>query len=348
MRLTTVKRGLGAVGALALLLAAAGCGGDPAAGDDGAVRLKLGYFPNLTHATAILGVADGTFAEALGDRVTFETALFNAGPEAVEALFNEAIDATFIGPSPTINAHAVSYGDAVRVIAGATSGGAFLVVRPGIHDAEDLRGRTLASPQLGNTQDVALRAWLAEQGLRTDQRGGGDVKIQPQGNAQILDAYRANAIDGAWVPEPWASRLVQEEGAKVLVDEADLWPDGRYVTTHLVVRTDYLERHPEQVRALLEGHLAATRRIVAEPEQAKRVVNEALAEINGAPIGQALLDAAWENLEFTVDPLAATLRHAAEQAVELELIEPVELDELYALEPLNDILRARGKPEVDA
>ena len=333
---------------LLLALAVSGCGGEPTAGEDGPTRLKLGYFPNLTHATAVLGVADGTFEQALDPDTEFSTALFNAGPEAVEALFSGAIDATFIGPSPTISAHAVSFGEAVRVIAGATSGGAFLVVRPGIGDADDLRGRTLASPQLGNTQDVALRAWLDEQGLDTDTRGGGDVRVQPQANAQILDAYRAGAIDGAWVPEPWASRLVQEEGAEVLVDEADLWPGGRYVTTHLIVRTDYLERHPEQVRALLAAHVEATRRIAAEPDEAKRVVNAALEEIAGKALPARLLDAAWANLEFTVDPLAPTLRRAARQAVELELIEPVELDTLYELDLLNEILREAGEPEVEA
>ena len=333
---------------LLLALSASGCGGDPAVGQDGRTRLKLGYFPNLTHATAVLGVADGTFAEALGEDVDFSTALFNAGPEAVEALFSGAVDATFIGPSPTINAHAVSFGEAVRVVAGATSGGAYLVVHPEISSARDLRGRVVASPQLGNTQDVALRAWLAEQGLATDQRGGGDVQVQPQSNAQILDAYRAGAVDGAWVPEPWASRLVQEEGAKVLVDEADLWPGGRYVTTHLVVRAEYLERHPEQVRALLRGHMEATRRAVAEPDEAKRAVNAALEEIAGKALGQELLDAAWANLEFTVDPLASTLRRAAEQAVDLDLIEPVKLDGLYELDLLNEILREAGESEVGA
>lgn len=331
---------------LLLALAASGCGGDPASGQDGTTRLKLGYFPNLTHAPAVLGVAQGDFAEALGADTDFSTALFNAGPEAIEALFSGAVDATFVGPSPVINAHAVSLGEAVRVVAGATAGGAFLVVRPEIRDAEDLRGLTLASPQLGNTQDVALRAWLGEQGLRTDRLGGGDVRVQPQPAAQILDAYRAGAIDGAWVPEPWASRLVQQEGARVLVDEADLWPGGRYATTQLVVRADYLARHPEQVRRLLDAHVAVVERINAEPEAAKRVVNEALGEITGVTLPGELLDAAWGNLTFTVDPLASSVRRSAEQAVELELIQPVSLDGLYALGPLNQALRAAGKPEV--
>lgn len=331
-----------------LLLTAAltGCAADPAAGEGGRVRLKLGYFANLTHATALLGVAEGTYAQALGDDVDLDTALFNAGPEAVEALFSGAIDAAFIGPSPTVSAHSVSGGEALRVIAGATSGGAFLVVRPPIRSADDLRGRTLATPQLGNTQDVALRSWLAAQGLVTDLRGGGDVAIQPAGNAQILETYRAGAIDGAWVPEPWATRLVLQEGGVVLVDEATLWPNGRYTTTHVVVREAYLRQHPDVVTRLLQGHIAATERINENPAQSKLIVNNALAQIAGKGLDDDVLDAAWANLAFTVDPIAASVRRSADEAVTFGLIKPVDLAGLYALEPLNALLRAAGRQEV--
>jgi NitT/TauT family transport system substrate-binding protein len=199
--------------------------------------LRLGYFPNVTHAPAILGVENGTFAKALGKDVGLETKTFNAGPAAVEALLAGALDASYIGPNPAINAFAKSKGEAIRIIAGATSGGAALVVKPSITKAADLKGKKVASPQLGNTQDVALRAWLGEQGLKTNPQGGGDVSILPQENSQTLDTFKAGDIDGAWVPEPWVSRLVQEGSGKVLVDEKELWPGGRFVTTHLIVRT---------------------------------------------------------------------------------------------------------------
>ena len=211
----------------------------------------------MTHAPALVGVGTGIFAEALGDGVTLETSYFNAGPEAVEALFAEAIDATFIGPNPAINAYAQSDGEAIRIIGGSTSGGAFLVVRPGITSTQDLVGATLATPQLGNTQDVALRAWLLAQGLTFDVAGGGDVSILPQSNADTLTAFQAGDIDGAWVPEPWATRLIQEGGGVVFVDERDLWPDGLYVTTHLIVRTEFLEENPDIVESLLRGLIEA-------------------------------------------------------------------------------------------
>src|SRR5918993_3708724 len=199
------------------------------------VTVRFGVFPNITHAPGLVALADGGQLSELLPNATIEVTPFNSGTTASEAIFNEAIDITFIGPNPAINAYAKSNGEAVRVISGSTSGGAFLVVRPEITTADDLRGRSIATPSLGNTQDVALRAWLADQGLVTDTAGGGDVSVVPQENAQTLETFLAGTIDGAWVPEPWASRLIQDAGAKVLLDERDLWPDGEYVTTHLMV-----------------------------------------------------------------------------------------------------------------
>ena len=223
------------------------------AGNREPVELRLGYFPNLTHATALAGIKKGIFEDALPDNVTLTTMPFNAGPEAVEAIFSGGLDATFIGPNPAINAFSKSKGEAIRIISGATSGGAYLVVKPEITSAAQLKGKKLATPQLGNTQDVALRAWLKEQGLSTDAQGGGDVSILPQANSQTLDTFKSGDIDGAWVPEPWATRLVQEGGGKVLVDERDLWPNGQYVTTHLIVTPTFLKDHPDVVKALLAG-----------------------------------------------------------------------------------------------
>jgi NitT/TauT family transport system substrate-binding protein len=198
----------------------------------------------------VIGVEDGTFAEALGDGVDLEVVTFGSGTEAIEALFSGAIDASFIGPNPAINGFAKSDGEALRIVAGTTSGGRIARGARGIDGPEDLAGTTLATPSLGNTQDVALRAWLADEGLQTDTTGGGDVSIRPQENADTLTAFQTGAIDGAWVPEPWATRLVLEGQGTVLVDEADLWPDGRFVTTHLIVDTEYLESQPANVRAL--------------------------------------------------------------------------------------------------
>jgi NitT/TauT family transport system substrate-binding protein len=333
---------------VALLLLAASCGGGTGAGGSTSpIPLRLGYFPSLTHGPAIVGVERGIFDKHLGSLAKLTTASFNAGPATIEALFSGAIDAAYIGPSPTLNAYAKSQGKAIRVIAGAASGGAFLVVKPDISAASDLKGKRLASPQLGNTQDVALRSWLKSHGLGTTLQGGGDVSIAPQENAQTLESFRSGQISGAWVPEPWATRLVQEAGAKVLVDERDLWPDGRYVTTQLIVRTEYLRRHPAAVKALLRGHLEATD-FVQQPEAARSAVNDGIARVTGKPLPDALLRASWDHVSFTVDPIASSLRRNAADAQALGLLEHVELDALYDLRLLNEVLREAGRPEVRA
>ena len=320
-------------------------GSGTAAGPQGSLR--LGYFPNITHATALVGVESGLFKEALGPGVTFEVSSFNAGGAASEALLNGAIDATYIGPNPAINAFAKSSGAAIRIIAGATSGGAYLVVKPGISSAADLRGKKLATPQLGNTQDVALRTWLADNGLTTDVKGGGDVSILPQENAQTLETFMTGGVDGAWVPEPWATRLVQEGGGQVLLDEKTLWPEGKYVTTHLIVRTDYLAAHPEIVKALLAGHLAANELVNTDPDKARTLTNQGIEKITGKTIADKVIAAAWPNLTFTVDPIASSLKVSADHATKVGLLDPVDLTGIYDLGLLNDLLTKAGQPTVD-
>ena len=242
--------------------------------------VRLAYFPNVTHATAIVGVEKGIFAEKLGAN-KLETKIVNAGPDAVTAILSGAIDASYIGPNPTINAFSQSNGEAIRIVSGATSAGALLVVKPEINSAADLKGKKVATPQLGNTQDVALRYWLKQQGLKTDAQGGGDVSVVPQDNAQTLETFKSGAIQGAWVPEPWATRLIQEGGGKVLVDEKTLWPNGQFVTTHLIVATKFLKDHPDAVKRLIEGQVAANDYIAKNPDDAKKVVNDGITKYTG-------------------------------------------------------------------
>lgn len=309
------------------------------------VTLRLGYFPNLTHATAIVGVDKGIFAKALGaDHLT--TTTFNAGPAAVEALFSGALDATYIGPNPAINAFVKSKGLAIRIVSGATSGGAALVVKPSITAASQLKGKKIASPQLGNTQDVSLRSWLAGKGLKTDPQGGGDVSIVPQENAQTLETFKSGAIDGAWVPEPWVTRLVLDGGGKVLVDEKDLWPDGKFVTTQLVVRTQFLKAHPETVQRLLEGQVEANKFVNEHAAEAQTIVNEGIAKVTGKKLADPVIQQAWAHLTFTNDPIAASLATSAEHATAAGLLAKVDLKGIYDLTLLNKVLTAAGLPKV--
>jgi NitT/TauT family transport system substrate-binding protein len=310
--------------------------------------VRLGFFPNVTHAPALVGVAEGFFSGALGPDVQLDTFTFNAGTEAIEALFGGSLDITFIGPNPAINGFAKSDGKGLRIIAGSTSGGAFLVTRPEITSAEQLRGTTLATPSLGNTQDVALRAWLADNGLQTSPDGGGDVTILPQSNAATLESFVNGDIDGAWVPEPWATRLVEEGGGKVLVDERTLWPqtDGEYVTTHVIVRTEFLEEQPQLVRAFLQGLIEAQQFIADDRATAESDVIAQIASITGQDPDPAVVTASFDNLTFTLDPIAASLQGSAEQAQEVGLLDEVDLTGIYDLSILNDLLRERGQPEV--
>jgi NitT/TauT family transport system substrate-binding protein len=312
------------------------------------VTVRFGVFPNVTHAPGLVELADNGPLKALLPNADIQEASFTSGTKAVEAMFSDAIDITFVGPNPAINAYAQSKGEAVRVISGSTSGGAFLVVKPSITSAADLKGKTLATPSLGNTQDVALRAWLKSQGLSSDTAGGGDVSITPQDNAQTLDTFVAGTIDGAWVPEPWATRLIKEGGGKVLVDERDLWPDGKYVTTQLMVATKYLQANPEVVRRILLATIQAVDFVNQHPAEAQQIVNAEIEKWATKKLSEDVLRASWGNLTFTVDPIASSLRKSADDAVSLGLLDdPGDLKGLYDLGPLNDLLKALGRPEVN-
>jgi NitT/TauT family transport system substrate-binding protein len=310
-------------------------------------EVKLGFFPNVTHAPALVGVAEGTFQKALGD-TALKTFTFDAGTEAAEALLAGSLDLTFIGPNPAINAWAKTKGEAVRIVAGSTSGGAFLVVKPEITSAADLKGKKIASPSLGNTQDVALRAWLKEQGYETTPEGGGDVTIIPQKNSTTLESFISGDIDGAWVPEPWATRLIDEGGASVLVNERDLWGDtkGEFVTTQLLVRTEFLNEHPETVKAVIEGLADAIEFIGSDATKAQQDVADQIGEITGKAPKVELVATTFANLTFTLDPVAASLQKSADDAVSVGLLDAVDLKGIHDLTLLNEVLTARGQPEV--
>jgi NitT/TauT family transport system substrate-binding protein len=321
------------------------CGSDTASSNSAPV-VRLGFFPNITHATALVGVRRGIFAKHLGRAP--KTVTFNAGPAATEAIFSGAVDATYVGPNPAINAYAKSHGKAIKIISGAASGGAALIVKPSIKTPQDLRGKKIATPQLGNTQDVALRYWLAQQGLKTDKAGGGDVHVVPQDNSQTLQAFQQGQIDGAWVPEPYASRLVLEDKGRKLVDEASLWPGGRFVITNLIVRTDFLKKHPDLVRKLLDAQVEANDFINQHKAQAEQDANAELQALTGKPLKQDILDATFDHVTFTNDPIASSLRVSAQHAEQVGLLDHVDLNGIYDLAPLNAALKARGEPAVSA
>jgi NitT/TauT family transport system substrate-binding protein len=331
-----------------VLIVLAGCRGQPAPQTGGPVTMRVGYFPNVTHSQALIGVARGDFAKALGSNVTLDVKVFNAGPSAIEALFAGQLDLSYIGPNPAINGYVQSKGQALRVIAGATSGGAALIVRPGanITKPEDFAGKKIASPQLGNTQDVALRAYLAEHGLKSTEKGG-NVQVVPTDNPQILDLFRQGQIDGAWVPEPWASRLIVDGGGELFLDERDLWPGGDFVTANIIVNTQFLKEHPDLVKAWLVAHVEITQWELANPDQAKQIANDEIKRLTGKALTSQVLDGAWSRMRVTYDPISASLFKSADAAYTAGFLkEKPDLSNIYDLTLLNDVLKEQELPLV--
>nr|WP_202538667.1 aliphatic sulfonate ABC transporter substrate-binding protein [Streptomyces sp. SID8379] len=309
--------------------------------------VKIGYFGNLTHGTALVGREQGIFQKELkGTKAQYST--FNAGPAEIEALNAGSIDIGWIGPSPSINGFTKSKGTSLRIIGGSAAGGVKLVVNPKkIKTLDDVKGKKIATPQLGNTQDVALLNWIAEKGWKVDaQSGKGDVSVVRTDNKITPDAYKSGSIDGAWVPEPTASKLVAE-GAKVLLDEKDLWPDKTFVITNIIVSQKFLKAHPDVVEAVLRGSVKTNAWIKSNPDDAKASANKQLEADSGKALPAEVLDPAWKSIQFTDDPLASTLTSEADHAVKAGLLEKPDLNGIYDLKPLNKILKAEGASAVD-
>ncbi|MFC9288396.1 aliphatic sulfonate ABC transporter substrate-binding protein [Streptomyces sp. NPDC057052] len=314
---------------------------------DGLDSVRIGYFGNLTHGTALVGVNKGYFQQALGaTEASYQ--VFNAGPSEIEALNSGSIDIGWIGPSPAINGYTRSNGKNLRIIGGSASGGVKLVVDPKkIKSLKDVKGKKIATPQLGNTQDVAFLNWISEQGWKVDAESGkGDVSVVRTDNKITPDAYKSGSVDGAWVPEPTASKLVAE-GAKVLLDESDLWPDKKFVITNIIVSQKFLAQHPKAVEAVLKASVDVNKWINAHPDEAKAAANAQLKADSGKALPAEVLDPAWKSIRFTDDPLAATLNSEARHAVEAGLLDDPLLDGIYDLAPLDKVLRAAGEPTVD-
>ena len=311
--------------------------------------IRVGAFPNITHAQPMVGKANGWFDKAMGPNVKIQWTSFNAGPSAIEALFAGAIDMTYVGPNPTIAGYVRSNGEALRVVAGAASGGVALVVRndSGINKPEDFHGKRIASPQLGNTQDVALRAWLKAHGLKTTDKGG-DVQVMPMANPDQLTLFLKKELDGAWAPEPWATRLIREGNGRLFLDERTLWPQGQFVITNLIVSTKFLKEHPDLVKNWLRAHVELTDWINGHLPESKKLLNDQIQKETGKPLAPAILDEAFTRLEVTYDPLRDSLITSAKSAYEAGFLgkQQPDLSNLYDLSPLNQVLVEKGKKPI--
>lgn len=302
--------------------------------------IKIGYFPNLNHAQAVIGIANGDYQRYLGN-VTIEPYVFNAGPTEIESLFAGRLDVAYVGPNPAINGYLKTDGNGLRIIAGVSSGGAVFVVRAdsGIQTINDLGGKKFSSPQLGNTQDVALRTFLQKNGYKTTENGG-NIQIIPAANPDIFTMMKKKEIDGAWVPEPWGAKLVHEANAKILVDERDLWQDGKFSTTVLVARTDYFQAHPDVIRNLLKAHVAETLWINSNKNDSMTMFNEQIQKLTGKTIPPGELEEAFSRINLTYDPVKESLYKSANDAFNLGFLgdKKPDLSNLFDLGLLNEVL----------
>ena len=308
--------------------------------------VRVGAFPNITHPQAMVGKSNGWYDKALGSSAKIDWKSFNAGPAAIEALFSGAIDMAYIGPNPAITGYVRSHGEALRIVAGATSGGASLVVRndSGINKPEDFHGKKVGSPQMGNTQDVALRAWLKAHGMKSLDKGG-DVTVLPLANPDQLTLFVKKELDAAWAPEPWATRLIKEGNGHLFLDERDLWPKGEFITAHLIVSTKFLKEHPDVVKKFLRAHVELTDWINGHLPEAKKALNGQIQKETGKALSAGVLDDAFGRLHVTYDPLRSTLLTSARSAFDAGFLgkQMPDLSGMYDLTLLNQVLAEKKK-----
>ncbi len=345
-----MRKGLLAAGVAAVAVLAAGCGSSATASGGGSspVVIRLGFLANITHEPALVGLEKGFFAKSLGKNVVLKTSVFSTGTEETTALLAGQLDAAYVGPNPALNAWQKSNGTAIKIISGAASGGASLVVKHSITTPAQLKGKSLATPSLGNTQDVAVRYWLKQHGLTTTPTGGGDVSIKPiKPNSAAVLEFKSGQIDGGWEPEPYATEMVLDGGTR-LVNEASLWPSGKFVTTNLVVTQKFLKAHASVVNGLLKGQIQANSYINSNGAAAAQAANTELTKLLGKGLPSNVLSESLKYITFTDDPIASSLTTDAQHAVSVGLLKPVNLNGIYDLGPLNKLLQAEGQPQVNS
>jgi NitT/TauT family transport system substrate-binding protein len=300
----------------ALVAALAGCGSRDTSSGDKATEVRIGYFANLTHAQAVLGVSSGDFASAIAP-AKLTPRVFNAGPSLIEALFGGEIDIGYVGPGPVLSAHSKSHGQAIRVIAGAAANGVVIVASKdsGINTLADIKGKKLATPQLGNTQDISAKHYLLAE-LKQENVDN----VLPVANTEQLQLLAQNKIDASWAPEPWGSRLIVEAGGKLIAEEKDQWPSKEFVLTLVVTTPRFLKEHPDIVAKVLKVHAQWTARLTNDPQKYQSQLGDALASLTGKKLPSGVIEQALPRVKFTDEPLEDTLTTMAQWSYELHVV----------------------------
>ncbi len=303
----------GAAGSVLLLVLGISLDSDGDAADD--PKLRIGYFPNIGHAIPIVGIEKGFFEKSVGDSVTIETKVFDNGPQAIEALFANSIDVAYVGPGPAINGFLNSHNRNLKILAGAASGGTSFIVHPDseINSASDFAGKKIAAPQIGNTQDVSLRHYLSENGLKPAEKGG-SVIVYNIANPDIYTLFVKGEIDGAWVAEPWATILETELGGKRLFHEEELWPDKEFASVLLIGNADYVEKNKSFFIPFLDSHYLTSDWINSNPVESRIIFNAFLDSHLRQSLSDDVVDTALSNLVITPDPKPDSVLVFAERA----------------------------------
>lgn len=346
MKKNFVQRFFALIIVFSMLVLAVGCGGKTNS-EDSVTTIRVGYFPNLTHAQALVGFNDGTFQKALGQGVKIEERTFNAGPAEIEALLAGEIDLGYIGPVPAVNGFVKSDGG-LRVIAGAVDGGAVLLAGKGsgIRNVNELKGKKVAVPQLGNTQDISLRNLLSGANLK-DAAKGGDVTVIPAENSDILTLIAKGDVDAALVPEPWGSRIVKQAGASIVLDANQVWREGKYTTAVVIVSTKFLKEHPDLVEKWIEAHVDLTERINADKENSQRLANLQIKNLTKKSLPEDILKSSFDRIGVTYNPESDSVKDFVKLSVDNGYIKKTpDVSNLFDLTILNKVLQKKGLPTV--
>jgi NitT/TauT family transport system substrate-binding protein len=278
-------------------------------------KIRIAFFPSIVHAVPIIGVENEIFKENLDEQRKIEVKIFDSGPQVIESLFSNSIDIAYVGPGPVINGYLKSDGEALKILAGAADGGASFVAQKdsGLDSIENFDGKRIAAPQISNTQDVSLRHYLSTNGLQSVEKGG-TVYVLNISNPDIYTLFAKGDIDGAWVPEPWATMLVQDLDGVRIFNESQFWPDKQFSSVLLIGRTDYIENNPEVIKNWIESNEKTVQWINNNPEQTKKVYSEFLTDYMGKTLPDEIIDESFSNLIITSDPLKNSVYTFAERA----------------------------------
>lgn len=302
----------GIVGATSLLIVGILVNSDETTHEN---KIRVAYFPNITHAVPIIGMEKGTFANQIGNNTVIEPILFDAGPQVIESIFAGSIDIAYVGPGPAINGFLKSEDHNVKILSGAASGGVSFIVHPNseIDSVADFGGKRIVAPQIGNTQDISLRNYLSENGLKPAEKGGSVIVLNIP-NPDIYTLFAKGDIDAAWVPEPTATILVQQLDGKRLFNEEELWPDNKFASVLLIAREEYVQQNPEVINKWLEAHKQTVDWINSNPEQTRIIFIQFMKKETGKSLSDKLIDESLFNLEITSDPVVSSIHTFAKRA----------------------------------